>query len=88
MSLKLSLDLISHADWSIHKNQRVVNNSVLNRTNCHLLSGLFLPSVDKANHARFFACELHSESHTFSVASGGKSHLQTFRLISKVKRNV
>ncbi len=45
MSLKLSLDLISHTDWSIYKNQNVAHE-VVHRTAlyCLLLSLCFLSS--------------------------------------------
>ena len=70
MSLKLSLDLNSSVDWSIDKNQSVANSVVLDKTSGHALSGLLSPNVNKANHARFFACAAHPTSHTFSVACG------------------
>lgn len=70
MSLKLSLDLNSNVDWSIHKSQSVANRVVLDRTSSHTLSGLLPPNANKANHACFFACASHPTSHTFSVACG------------------
>jgi hypothetical protein len=88
MSLKSSLDLISNADWSIHKNQ-IVKYGIIYRTNSHcMLAHLFSPGNDTANHVYFFAYELHSKPHPFSVFCDNQRHLRTFRLLSKVKNNV
>ncbi len=88
MSLKLSLDLISHTDWSIHKNQSVAHEVFHRKTLYYLLLYLYFLSSSVTGFTRIVINAWRTKSQTSCVLFNGKYCDRQNRRRLQVNQNV